>query len=229
MKKIFTFLFVSLIVSGAFAKSWESNVGAGFTVPFSRIGVDKAGEDDINQLCFGLEGFYLGHHDNGFTVKGDYSIALATSRDITLQDHQTNVGFFTDTSIGAGYSFIRSDNLLFSITGMFGVNISIFKDSNDDVDYNHENVEDNKADYDRTLSLVTLNFGADFFMRYKMGENFGIFTNLAARYIIGGWGADETCYTYDTGRNTRSDTITHYTDLWGYFQVQPTFGVCWTF
>lgn len=229
MKKLFTILLLSSLVSGVFAKSWTSNVGAGFTVPFSRIGVDKAGEDDINQLCFGAEGFYLGYHDNGFTVKGDYTIALATSRDITLQNHKTNVGFLTNTSIGAGYSFVRSENLLVSLTGMFGVDVSIFKDSNDDVDYDYDNVEDKKADYDRTLSLVTLNFGMDFFTRYKMGDHFGVFTNLSARYIIGGWGNDETSYTYDTGRSTRSDKTTHYTDLLGYFQIQPTFGVCWTF
>ncbi|MBQ9909126.1 MAG: outer membrane beta-barrel protein [Treponema sp.] len=229
MKKLFTILLLSTLISGAFAKSWTNTFGAGFTVPFSKIGVDKEDEDDITQIGFGLEGFYLGYYDNGFTLKGDYAIALTTTRDIHIQDHKTNAGFFTNTSIGAGYTFNPTDNFIVSLTGMFGADVSIFKDSDEDVDYSDKNGEERKADYDRTLSLITVNVGMDLFTRCKLGENFGIFTNLSARYIIGGWGTDETSHTYDTRHNTRSDKTTHYTDLLGYFRIQPTFGVCWTF
>ena len=124
-----------------------------------------------------------------------------------------------------------ADKWLVSVTGMFGVDVSIFKDSDDDVDYNYPGVRDNKADYDRTFSLVTLNFGTDIFVRRTMGEHFGLFTNLSARYIIGGWGEDETSYTYTTsnGRYDRTDKKTDDTDLFGFFRIQPTIGVCWTF
>ncbi|MBB5224945.1 hypothetical protein [Treponema ruminis] len=229
MKRFAIFITLSLLGLNVFAKTWESNVCAGFTVPVSRIGVDKKGVDDITQLCYGLEGFYIGRHENGLTVKGDYAIALTTTRDIHIQDHKTNVGFLTNTSFGAGYSFEPADKWLISITGMFGADVSIFKDSDDDVEYNYSNVEDKKADYDRTLSLITLNFGADFFVRHTMGEHFGVFTNLSARYIIGGWGEDEASYSYHTSRVDRTDKKTDHTDLFGYFRVQPTIGVCWTF
>lgn len=231
MKRFAIFIALSLLGINVFAKSWESNVCAGFTVPVSRIGVDQKGADDITQLSFGLEGFYLGRHENGFTVKGDYAIALTTTRDINIQNHKTNAGFLTNTSFGAGFSFVPADKWLVSVTGMFGVDVSIFKDSDDDVDYNYPDVSDKKADYDRTFSLVTLNFGTDIFVRRTMGEHFGLFTNLSARYIIGGWGEDETSYTYTTSnrRYDRTDKKTDDTDLFGFFRIQPTIGVCWTF
>ena len=79
MKRFAIFIALSLLGINVFAKSWESNVCAGFTVPVSRIGVDQKGADDITQLSFGLEGFYLGRHENGFTVKGDYAIPLSAA------------------------------------------------------------------------------------------------------------------------------------------------------
>ena len=233
MKRFFA-IFSSLFAAAAsFAQSWESNAGVGLSVPYSKIGVDERGAGDISQLCFGAEGFYLGYHENGFTVKGDYTVALTTTKDINLQNHQTNAGFFMNTAIGAGYSFTPDEKWLLSFTMMVGADISLFTDSDETVTYEKDYVRDNKADYDRSFSMVTLNLGADILTRYKMGEHFGVFASLSARYIIGGWGTDETTYTfYNTSGSSRSkdnDKTSTDTDLLGYFRVQPTLGVCWTF
>lgn len=229
MKKLLVTLVFSFVLAGAFARTWENDAGVGFSLPVSVIGVDEKGADDIKQIAFGTEGFYLGHHENGFTVKADYAIALTTTKDIHIQDHQTNAGFLTNMGFGVGYSFMPGDNFLISLTGMFGADVSIFKDSDDDVDYDYEDVRGKKADYDRTFSMVTVNVGADLFMRYKVGDHFGFFANFSGRYIIGGWGEDETAYTYDAGRRDRTDKKVDDIDFLGYFRVQPTIGVCWTF
>ena len=217
----------------SFAQSWESNAGVGLSVPYSRIGVDESGVSDISQLCFGIEGFYLGYHENGFTIKGDYTVALTTTKDITLQNHETNAGFFMNTAIGAGYSFAPAEKWLLSLTLMVGADVSLFTDSEETVTYDKDYVQDKKADCDRSYSLITLNLGGDILTRYKMGEHFGVFASLSARYIVGGWGTDETTYTfYNAGASRRtkdSDKESEDSDLFGYFSIQPALGVCWTF
>ncbi len=229
MKKFIISTAIFLISLNVFAKTWENNAGVGFTLPYSKIGVDEKGVDDITQLAFGANGFYLGVHESGFTVKTDLTAALTTSKDVNIQDHKTNAGFMTNTSIGLGYSFRPNDNWLISITGMFGMDASFFGDYEDDVEYNYDDVRDKRADYERTLGLVTMNVGADIFARYKIGEHIGFFTNLSARYLLGGWSEDETRYTYNSGRRDRTDKKSDKSDLLGYFRVQPTIGVCWTF
>ena len=57
MKKIFTVLVLAAFaLSGASAKKWTNNIGVGFTLPISTIGVDEKDADDISQIGYGVFG-----------------------------------------------------------------------------------------------------------------------------------------------------------------------------
>jgi len=227
MKKILFFIAFSLLASNIFAKKWTNNVGVGLTLPYSVIGSDSSSGEDINQLGFGAEGFYLGCHESGFTVKADYAIGATFTKNISLQDKNTNVGFFTNVALGAGYSIPLTEKLLLSLTGMCGFDASIFTEADEDVEY--AEASDSRADYETTLTLATLSIGGDIQLRYKFDSHLGLFGNFSARYIIGGLCATESIYTYDYDDRERTDKSTSDYDLWGKFRVQPTLGVCWTF
>ncbi|WP_407427626.1 hypothetical protein [Treponema sp.] len=230
MRRIFLFFVFSMFSLAVFAKSWTNNVGVGTTISFSKIGVDETNADDINQLGLGIEGFYLGCHENGFTAKIDYALGAALTKDINLQGTNTNTGFFTNIALGGGYSIYPTETFLISFTLMAGMDISVFTDEKTGYTYTNSSGEQVDADYDRSISLDTINVGPDIFVRYKAGEHFGFFVNLSARYIIAGLGKDETNYTWEGTKNkeyTEQDKSDF--DLFGYFRIQPTIGVSWTF
>ena len=118
MKKILAAMAVMAIVSGsAFAKSWTNRVGLGFGVPIESI----KSEDDEKILQAGvmLDATYIGVHENGFTVKAGIDSGAIASDDVKVQGDDTNSGFFADFNFGAGYSFVRSEKILFGATAMF--------------------------------------------------------------------------------------------------------------
>lgn len=232
MKKIFAFLLVGfLAIGGASAKKWTNNVGFGFALPVSQIGADESGADDIMQVGYGLEATYVGVHEGGFTAKADVSAGLATSKDIALQDSDTNLGYFSNFSLGVGWSFVRTEKFTLSATGMVGFDIYSFFDSKD-ID---ETDEANKRKYeelDTTFSMGLFSVGADLFASYRTGEHFGFFANVSARYLVAGGSTFDSEWTYkdtESGyRKTESGTKDG-PDLLGKFRIQPTVGVVWNF
>lgn len=240
MKKLLAFILIAGATTGAFAKKWPqwtNNVGGGITGNYSQIGADNTTSSDvIEQFGIGLEGIYLGYHENGFTAKADYAIGATASKDVTLQDKDTNIGFFTNIALGAGYSVPVTENLLFSFTGMVGADVSLFGDEKEDISYYYENSDGTSdeaysADYAATVGLITLSIGGDILAKYSVSEHFGFFANISARWVIGGIETHETTYTYQKERKQReltAQTSKDY-DLLGKFRVEPTIGVIWTF
>ena len=221
MKKIFSTLFVLLILTNAiFSKTWTNNVGVGLSSQYSVTGVDDKNLDDKKQLGFGAEGTYIGVHSNGFSVKANIAVGLATSKDIAIQDRKTNIGAFENVAIGAGYSFVHSERALFGATAMLGVEMGQYSVDSEDVIY--EGVP-----YDTlttTLSLLTCSVGEDIFGIFRLSPRFGLFANLSARYIFVGNATTELKYESNSKKRKSDDT-----ELFGKFIVQPTLGVIWTF
>ena len=114
MKRIFLSFAIFLIISiSVFSqeqkrKTWTSNLGLGFTLPISTLNIDEDWADEVKQIGYGIEGTYFGYHKNGFTLKIDLSLGLATSKDIEIQNRSTNLGLFSKASLGAGYTFLRT-------------------------------------------------------------------------------------------------------------------------
>ena len=225
MKKIlFSLVFIFIFSTGAFSKTWQNNIGIGFSVPFSSIGVNKSGEDSINQLCYGAEGTYIGIHQNGFSIKADVSLGIATSKDISLQDRKINVGAFENVVFGAGYSFVHTEKTVLGACAAFGVEMSQYSVKEDDV-----KIDSEYYDVTKTISLVTFSAGADFFAVYRLSPRFGFFANLAARFIIVGNENYEYKQETTSKKSKNSSSSDNDIDLLGNFIVQPSIGLIWTF
>jgi hypothetical protein len=228
MRKSLFFLLISLAFTNLLtAKTWTNNIGTGATVSVLSLGTDEntMGIKNTNQVGYGLEGTYVGLHENGLTAKVNVSFGLATSKDISIQQNKhTNLGVFENVALGLGYAFIKNENFLFAVTGMVGIELGQYSVESDDEDYNGVTYSNLK----KSLSLASCSLGADIFGIYRLTEYFGIFGNLAARYVIAGNAKLESQYS-GTKKNSDNITVSRNSDLKGNFVVQPTVGVIWTF
>ena len=228
MKKILSVFAICLFaLNGIQAKKWMNNIGVGLTIPISQIGIDEKSSDDIFQVGYGIGGTYVGIHENGFTAKANIDIGAATTKDISLQGDETNVGIFYNFDFGVGYSFIHTEKITFSLTGMAGLDMETYFDSEDDVSYDEKDCES----VDRTFSLAELNIGADLFFAYHIKEHFGFFANLSTRYLIVGSSKEniEWSWKSKTGGTRKESEDKDGPDLAGKFRIQPTIGVIWNF
>ena len=231
MKKIvIALLAATMALSGASAKKWTNNVGFGFTLPISQIGVDKSGVDDIFQIGYGLEGTYVGIHERGFTVKADLGAGLTASDDVALQGSDSNLGIFYNVAVGAGWTFVHTEKFTLSATGMLGCDVSVFFDSEDDVPAIGETFSTYES-VDQICGLAMISAGADVFASYRIKEHFGVFANLSARYLIVGGSSYGTEYTYKkkNGHTATERDSSDGPDLAGKFRIQPTIGIIWNF
>ena len=222
------FLFLSVIFTNLVsAKKWTNNVGVGATVSALSIGCDEKDldTDNVFQLGYGISGTYIGLHESGFTAKVDVAVGLATSKDVSIQQNNTiNLGAFENIALGVGYSFINKPKILFGSALMVGVEMGQYSVESEDEDFEGVNYETLKT----TLSLLTMSTGVDVFAVYRVSENFGLFANLAARYVIFGNSTYEQKYEKsETGK--KSYTITDIFDLNGNYIIQPAIGVIWKF
>lgn len=229
MKKLLSvFLLGVLLLGSASAKKWTNEVGVGFTVPVSVFGVDESGADDITQTGYGAAGTYLGFMDNGFAAKADYSIGLATTKDVDLQDSSTNLGVFLNLALGAGYKFTVTENFSLAFTGMLGLDLSVYPYAEEDVAYPH--ADDLKADLQEDYTYVLFSLGTDIYASYRVREHFGFFANIELRYLVAGGQSDTKVYAYkEGGADTTTTNILEGSDLAGKFRIQPTIGVVWKF
>lgn len=215
MKKFFISILAFAIFSeSAFSKQWTNNIGAGASFPLSSIGVSKTGANDIFQTGYGIEGTYIGLHENGFTAKANISIGLSSSDDLSAKE-QTNRGVFENIALGAGYSFVNSTKALFGISGMFGIEMGQYSFSDEESE--------------TSLSLVTISFGTDIFAVYRLNERIGLFANLNTRWIADGTARSQIETESEANGSKKQVTNSENTDLSGKFILQPTIGVIWSF
>lgn len=227
-KKIFIAALVWAALSGsAFAKKWTNNIGVGASLPVSSVGVDKKGVDDIDQIGYGVEGVYMGLHENGFTAKASISIGVMTSRDVSVQqERKTNIGVFENISLGAGYSFVSTERFLLGALGVVGIELGQYSVEEDDVAVNGGAAT---GDSKNSLSLVTASMGAELFAVCRLTVRFGLFAGLNARWILGGTASSENQEEWREGGKKWISTDSDDTNLLGKSIVQPTVGVIWTF
>ena len=115
-----------------------------------------------------------------------------------------------------------------SATGMLGFDKTSYSDSIDNIkdpsrDITYDTIEE-------TYTMTIVNAGADLFVSYRLMEHFGLFANVAARYLIKGEAIIDKEASYKEGRITRTDKFTYdLSDLQGKFKIQPTIGVIWRF
>ena len=231
MKKMLLVLAAALLTHGAFAKKWTNNVGVGFTLPVANINVDERGADDVLQISYGIEETYIGYHENGFTAKASAAIGLATSDDIRIagleKGDNPDGGLYESCVLGAGYSIVRTDKVLFGVVGTFGLEFShYFASVSYGLDGGGEELAD---DTDYMLSLVTLSLGADVYACYRFTPHFGMFTNVGFRCPLVGVAITQAESSWKVDDTSYSRTRTTNSDLAGIFIVQPTVGVMWHF
>ncbi|MBQ6780297.1 MAG: hypothetical protein IJP62_03580 [Treponema sp.] len=210
---------IAMSVTGAFA--YTHNFGVGFTMPISQVGVDKTGLDDIFQIGYGVHGFYSGILDKGFTFKASESVGIATSNDMPkIGPSKADVGVFSNLDVGAGWTFIQNGKMTLSALGMLGMYLAAYPKTDE------ETILGKKHEYSYTAGVVMFDVGADLYFSYKIGNHWGLFANIAGRYLIAGteFGSIE-----DKEDKTTTTTTIDMGDLRGKFMIQPTIGVCWKF
>ena len=224
MKKIICMtLTLSVFGAGLFAKTWTNNAGVGITFPNSMVCVDEKGADDIYQHKFGFEGVYIGVHETGFTVKGGFDTGVTASKNVEIQDFNTNIGFYENINLGAGYSFVNTDTTLFGITAMIGLNADIYPHFNA---YDVSGVRHEKTD---TLTLITAEAGLDLFVRHNIGNNFGFYAGIGGRYVVGGVSFFQSKDEYEEAGEDKETVHDEKKLLIGNFNVKPSVGFIWKF
>ncbi|WP_191014525.1 hypothetical protein [Treponema zioleckii] len=139
MKRIISFLIsFTLILAGISAEKWKNKIGLGFTLPLSSLEFDEENTDSVFTKGFGANGFFLGVKDNGFSLKAGFSLGVSSSDDININGKLIDTGFFYDVAFGAGYTFVKTENLTVSLLGMLGFDVTIFNSTDNDV------IEDSK-------------------------------------------------------------------------------------
>ena len=201
------------IVSGAaFAKTWTNHIGVGVGVPVESVKPKDGEGDSIFQAGFMFDATYIGVHENGFTVKAGFDTGALASDDVELEvidKNETQTGAFVAFNFGAGYSFVRTEKVLFGTTAMFTYAYNQYEKK--DVDYGEEGKFTNKMEFG------TLGIGADVFGSLALTNHFGLYANLGIRYIFGGTAATEIA-----GEKVDAD-------LKGNVLVLPSLGVMWRF
>jgi len=224
MKKFFISISAVLLLgSSAFAKKWTNNVGVGFDYQKSLTSYDSSDYSDISQNSFGIHGTYIGVHENGFTAKADLNFGICLTDDISIQDFDTNIGFFESYLLGAGYSFVNTDRFLAGITGMVGLDMWVYGFT--------ETQTVASVDHDYTTSVLNLTFstGFDLFARAKISDHFGFYGNLGIRYQVAGvslYGREDS---YESGGTVHTSKVDEDELLLGKYIIEPSVGFMWVF
>ncbi len=218
MKKIITLvLALAVISSGAFAKKWTNNIGFGINSAFSSMSVD---DTDIDQTGFGLGATYVGIHENGFCVKVDETVGVASSKDFSMdEDDDESVGTYTNLTLGAGWGMIKDEKLTFTATAMLGFDFATYE-------YSHSL---NNVDYDNQTNFLTFSLGADVFASYRIKEHFGIYADLGIYYYPAGFCYTKSDVTTEEGNTKTTVSTDNDEKISGTYRVSPTIGIVWNF
>ncbi len=219
MKKLCIMALFAMVMGSAFAE-WKSAGGVSLSVPFTHFDTDAFGT--VNQTAVGLTGSYLGYAQNGFTVKGALSAGAAFTGDVPLgTDSGSKGGMYADISLGAGYSFIRSEKWLLSATGLFALSFSRYTQKSKTV----TDAQLGKAERVYSAALCNLAFGADITAAHRIGNKMSICAGIQFRYIPGG----TTFQSVLNGKDDYARIDLHTDDIFTSFQIAPSIGLMWSF
>ena len=232
MKKILAaVVLIAACITSVFA--YNHNFGLGFSMPISTFNTEAKGtnvKEDISQLGYGGHAFYMGNFGTGFTFKVSEAFGLSTTKDIivTLPVSQVTskaeYGIFSNFNAGIGWTFINSERATLSLLGMLGFSVYAYPKSED---YTVGTVK-HEASY--TAGIVTLDLGGDLYFSYRLGEHFGLFCNVAGRYIAVGSAIGSVTDEWKEGGSTKSINESYEVGtIHGKFLIQPTVGISWKF
>ena len=218
MKKIIAvFTFFLAVVSGSFA--WTNNLGFGGTGFSTKINAASDNKNsDFAIAGGGLNFFYLGFSDGGFTVKTNLNIGVAGAKDSVFGDGQ-KYGMFRGGSIGLGYTPIRGEKFTLSATAMFGVDGFTFSDDEKNVTIDNKTY----SSLTKETNFALFDVGGDVFGSYRLTNHFGLFADVQIRYVIGGASITEH---KDGSTSVKKDDSLGWL---GTVKVQPTFGLVFNF
>lgn len=129
MKRFIAGLVSLVIVSGAaFAKTWTNYIGVGLGVPVESV--ESKDSDKIVQAGVVLDAAYTGVHSNVFTVKAGFDSGAVASDDVKIQGDDMNSATFVAFNLGAGYSFVQTEKVLFGTTAMFTGAFNMYEEKN---------------------------------------------------------------------------------------------------
>ena len=206
MKRFVAGLVSLVIVSGAaFAKTWTNHIGVGLGVPVESV--EPKDSDKIVQAGIVFDATYIGVHSNGFTVKAGFDSGAVGSDDVKIQGDDMNTATFVAFNLGAGYSFVRTDKVLFGTTAMFTGAFNMYE----------EKTEHGGKNYTDSVVVGAFGIGADVYGVYNIGNHFGFYANLGLRYIFDGVVQAEVA-------GNKADS-----DVKGNVFVLPSLGVIWHF
>ena len=224
MKKIIGIAVALLMTTGLFAKTWTNNIGVGFTVPITMVEAKKDIFPDGDSLSakrtftsYGVQGMYLGYHENGFTVKGAFDLTFG-SWEKAYEDSdgwQDVVNICLSETLGVGYSFVHSDSVVLAATAGIGLSSAI-------APYKYTVITE---EHDVTLTSTTFNLGADLTGIIRTSPKFGFYGSIYVGWIPFGTAKIEDKVEIGNTSTTNTDSW----DLKGNMFIAPTIGVVWTF
>ena len=200
------------------AKKWTNVVGVSLSVPLTHFDAESFGS--VTQAAVGVTGSYLGFARNGVTVKGTLSLGGSFTDDVPLgAEAGFKGGMYADMSLGAGYSFVRTEKWLVSATALFALSLSRYTQES-------ETVADavlGKAERVYSAALFNVAFGADITAAYRVGNSMCVCAGVQCRWIPGG----AVFQSVVNGTDDYARIDVRASDIFDSFQIAPSVGLAW--
>ena len=212
MKKIITilsaFVFGAMVFAEGSEKNYDSFIGAGVSGIFSNYKVDDDGSRKNLGGGFDLSLFTV-NKENGFSLKADFGAGFVTTKDFPNMGREK--GLYTVLNGGAGYSFLHTEDTIFSVFGMCSIGRTFFTDDSNVSSYS-----------DMSFKQLTYGVGADVTFMKRVENRLYLFANVGARFEMG---TESVTYSNEKNNVTSYSGVTR--DILGNFSVTPTIGLTW--
>ncbi|MBQ3824771.1 MAG: hypothetical protein II811_01400 [Spirochaetaceae bacterium] len=215
MKKMIAVVVAALVSVAAFAEESQDLLffGVGPYGNYSNVHVFDDGNRSIvgGGLVFNLLAV---KNLSGFSTKCEIGAGVGSTKDVPNEDHMTNVDCFG--SAGFGYSFVRTEDTVFSLLGMVHAKYISFNGDNEIT------VDTTKYDKD-SISFFTVGIGADATFVKRISNNIHFFAAVGAYYNC--FGTENRMFS--EGDENKSNYVGSSRSITGNISVTPSLGVMW--
>lgn len=200
-------------------KRWNHYIGAGLSIPFDQYGI---GNKKVNLINYGVNASYMGVCRCGFATKLSITSGIATTGNIEFYPSDGwQTGTYSAVEFGAGYSFVNSPKVTFSMFAVVGVEYAVFV--TEEKSFKHKEL--GRVDRSYSESLTALTLGGDFMARFALSNHVGLFASVGGRWVAEV--DSDASVKYKKGDFSRLE-VNHDDDM-GNFSIVPTVGVMWKF
>lgn len=220
MKKKFSFIFclllgVSIFAEGSFLsdENWIGNYNIGLSIPIFSTSFESNSSVNSDAKGNGVN-FYFNaqsiHKHTGFLFEAGLGAGGLKAKDFYNSDDEWGFNFLG--KIGLGYAFVHSKKAVISLTGVIGLDWSLF-----DKDYDMTVYD---STYTMTAEVMPWVFfaGAELSGTIRLSERVGIFGSCLFAIPFAGWEGVKVSY------NGISSSASYDLNSGGYF-IQPAFGL----